>query len=247
MKSARNRNIFEVLFLLVWTSSNIRSSLSLSFLAPIRGGSSFCSFHGNSLVDPTYKHTYEDGGSKRRCCLTMRKQKASDRRTRRLQRGDISSRVDESRSPLLTQQSSPLANAAWTHKQLSVEENANAAPSTRGRGRSRKRLQYYNTISSYHNDFLALLTEEYRAEVRPFYFIVRAFSKFYCSLNANSESIYFNIYSNIYSNIYFEIFRNARLSVVWKRLWTIHSVWNLQDMPSLICFLKEEAIFLQMR
>lgn len=168
MKSGRKRNALKkFLFTLVLTvASNVRFSQTLSFLAPIRKGPSIGSFHGNCVVEHTYEHRNEDERSNGRCCLTMRKQKASDRRTRRLQRGDVSSRIDESLSPLLTQQSSPLANAAWTHKQLPVEQNAIAAPSSRGRGRSRKRLQYYNTVSSYHNDFLTLLTEEYRAEER---------------------------------------------------------------------------------
>ena len=36
----------------------------------------------------------------------------------------------------------------------------------RGRGRSRKRSQLYSRLATYNNDFVALLTAEYRAEVR---------------------------------------------------------------------------------
>jgi hypothetical protein len=89
--------------------------------------------------------------------LTMRKQKASDRRTRRMQRGEDA--VIE--TPTIT--SSPMALAAWQHKTLT--KNTASATQTGGRGRSRKRSNLYNTLSSYHTNFLSLLTAEYRAEV----------------------------------------------------------------------------------
>jgi hypothetical protein len=90
--------------------------------------------------------------------LTMRKQKASDRRTRRMQRGEDA--VIE--PPTLTR--SPMSLAAWQHKTLT--KNAEPAPQPGGRGRSRNRSNLYNTLSSYHGNFLSLLTAEYRAEVR---------------------------------------------------------------------------------
>ena len=37
---------------------------------------------------------------------------------------------------------------------------------TGGRGRSRKRATLYNSLSSYHNKFLKMLTDEYNHEVR---------------------------------------------------------------------------------
>ena len=91
--------------------------------------------------------------------LTMRKQKASDRRTRRMQRGedvavDVSSR---------TITSSPMAAASWQHKKLAPTRPRQQ--SRAGRGRARKRSNLYNTLSSYHGHFLSLLTAEYRAEV----------------------------------------------------------------------------------
>ena len=93
--------------------------------------------------------------------LTMRKQKASDRRTRRMQRGEDVA-VDAVSSNTIT--NSPMALAGWQHKTLT----STAAPrqSRGGRGRSRKRSNLYNTLSSYHGNFLSLLTDEYRAEVR---------------------------------------------------------------------------------
>jgi regulator of nonsense transcripts 1 len=107
-------------------------------------------FLGNRLVTgqpfPTTTNT-----------LTMRKQKASDRRTRRMQKGedvavDVSSR---------TITSSPMAAASWQHKKLAPTQRQQ---SRAGRGRARKRSNLYNTLSSYHSHFLSLLTAEYRAE-----------------------------------------------------------------------------------
>lgn len=91
--------------------------------------------------------------------LTMRKQKASDRRTRRMQRGedvvtDISSK---------TMTTSPMATSSWQHKKISPTRPRQQ--NRGGRGRARKRSNLYNTLSSYHGNFLSLLTTEYRAEV----------------------------------------------------------------------------------
>lgn len=90
--------------------------------------------------------------------LTMRKQKASDRRTRRMQRGE---EVDGLSSRTMTK--SPMALAGWQHKKISTPSPER--PRRHGRGRSRKRSNLYNTLSSYHGNFLNLLTAEYRAEV----------------------------------------------------------------------------------
>ena len=111
------------------------------------------SFFLGNRITPTEHHSST-------ATLTMRKQKASDRRTRRMQRGENVA-VDIS-SKTLT--SSPMASAGWQHKKIS-----NTVTPTRqqhGRGRARKRSNLYNTLSSYHGNFLSLLTAEYRAEVR---------------------------------------------------------------------------------
>jgi hypothetical protein len=107
-------------------------------------------FHGSTVT--------ERQSSMSATLLTMRKQKASDRRTRRMQRGEDA--VIE--PPTLT--SSPMALASWQHKALT--KNTATAPPTGGRGRSRNRSNLYTTLSSYHGNFLSLLTAEYRAEVR---------------------------------------------------------------------------------
>jgi hypothetical protein len=93
--------------------------------------------------------------------LEMRKQKASDRRTRRLQRGDILTPDAFATTGSLT--SSPMSGKNWKLKQ--TNDGLQPQP-TGGRGRSRKRSALYNSLSLYHNKFLKLLTEEYKQEVR---------------------------------------------------------------------------------
>lgn len=102
--------------------------------------------------------------------ITMRKQKASNKRTRRLQRGgrdefDMTAATgsDFMSSSLKT----PTATDSWDYKTLSPK-NRNSFPSSSnegGRGRSRKRSQLYNSLSSYHSHFLNLITAEFVAEV----------------------------------------------------------------------------------
>jgi len=114
-------------------------------------------FHGNPVKT---RMTFSSAST-----LTMRKQKASDKRTRRRQRfgqDDTSS----SSGGVLTDSSytqSPM------HRQGSWKEKKYVTPSvekTAGRGRSRKRSALYQSLAFYHNKFLHLLTQEYQAEVR---------------------------------------------------------------------------------
>ena len=109
----------------------------------------------------------------------MRKQKASDRRTRRMQRGNADDIVqDIIRDNILrenTYLSNPMTKAgSWKQKSSSVIQPPPIKDTTPtptggagggGRGRSRKRSMLYNGLSSYHNKFLHLLTTEFRAEV----------------------------------------------------------------------------------
>lgn len=138
------------------------SSLSLSL-------SSFSKFHGTSIESgyqlrrPNSARTVNSSGVS---SLSMRKQKASDRRTRRLQRGGeelVQDLIRENLRNTITSNPMELAGA-WNIKQggfpSQVREKAG------GRGRSRKRATLYNSLSSYHNKFFSLLTAEYRSEVR---------------------------------------------------------------------------------
>jgi hypothetical protein len=145
---------------LLWAALTvlIPSSRSLSL-------SSFSRFHGTLLdwqrpSDVTHR-AFSSGAAS----LSMRKQKASDRRTRRLQRGGDELAQDmilENLKNTIT--SSPMESAgSWNQKTGAFP--AQHKEKTGGRGRSRKRATLYNSLSTYHNKFFALLTDEYRAEV----------------------------------------------------------------------------------
>lgn len=59
--------------------------------------------------------------------------------------------------------SSPMdVTGEWNYKKRVIQP---IREKTGGRGRSRKRATLYNSLSSYHNKFLQLLTDEYRHEV----------------------------------------------------------------------------------
>ena len=134
---------------------------------------SFSSFHGARL------HT-DDGSSNKKfqyitsktthATITMRKQKASDRRTRRMQRGGEEVVQDMIRESLtqreITITSSPMdKKGVWKQRKVGTIDASDIREKTKGRGRSRKRSILYNSLSCYHNKFLTLLTKEYRAEV----------------------------------------------------------------------------------
>jgi hypothetical protein len=97
--------------------------------------------------------------------ITMRKQKASDKRTRRMQKN---SAVDSALNTLPLRPGSspltPLSSGAWTHKTV-VKNQFVSSTKEGGRGRSRKRSIVYSNLASYHNHFLELLTKEFLAEV----------------------------------------------------------------------------------
>jgi hypothetical protein len=127
--------------------------------------SSYSKFHGTSLEGPQPPKRHERAISSRLSSLSMRKQKASDRRTRRLQRGGeelAQGLILENLRNTIT--SSPMELAgAWSQKRGGFPSQAREK--TGGRGRSRKRATLYNSLSSYHNKFFTLLTAEYDAEV----------------------------------------------------------------------------------
>ncbi|CAB9496919.1 polymerase alpha-associated DNA helicase A [Seminavis robusta] len=89
--------------------------------------------------------------------LEMRKQKASDKRTRRQQQRGNDLLLE---SGTVTQ--SPMNGKAWRQRQAT--NNIIPETKTGGRGRSRKRSALYNSLSLYHNKYLSLLTQEYRQE-----------------------------------------------------------------------------------
>lgn len=98
-----------------------------------------------------------------RSFISMRKQKASDKRTSRRQREG-----PQLLEKPITITASPMQGSAWAQKVISsIEDRANSdlsnAP-TGGRQRSRKRSNLYNRMARYHNTFLSALTLEYKAE-----------------------------------------------------------------------------------
>ena len=133
-------------------------------------------FHGRTLVTETVHRSKSASCSS---CnrigsyLVMRKQKASDRRTRRRQRGEeLDQQQVESNISVLTKPrtitSSPMAEASWNHKQPLQKcrsQPVRPASTKKGRGRSRKRSALYSLLSFYNNKFLDLLTAEYQVEV----------------------------------------------------------------------------------
>lgn len=165
-----NLNMKSVIAVVItWISCFTQNALSLrmSFSSNFAGSKLIHHDCGNSKQDQT-------------TLLVMRKQKASDKRTSRLQRGlidEISSLGASTLTsmpmypaePLVGVTKSPMANAIWNHKSVS---NRNAFPdsrptqqvSTGGRGRARKRAEVYSSLANYHSEFLAMLTAEYRAE-----------------------------------------------------------------------------------
>jgi hypothetical protein len=149
-------------------------------------------FHGASVLAPPqrWQEASSSSGPSDRTTPTMRKQKASDKRTRRRQRGDVLEdwvQAKELRASFTTTVAdSPMqAAGAWSHKRsmtpptplasrqldsaadlLMSSRQGTAAAQSGGRGRSRKRSTLYNSLAFYHNKFLNLLTQEYQAEVR---------------------------------------------------------------------------------
>lgn len=121
------------------------------------------SFLGNRLPITSETNAI---GLNHRAQLFMRKQKASDKRTRRKQRGEITE------EPVIAQQSlttSPMtAEGAWKLK--TATRSALLSKEIKGgRGRSRKRSMLYGSLSFYQNKYMNLLQAEYKAEVRTIY------------------------------------------------------------------------------
>ena len=144
----------------------LTASLSLKACNPLSIRPQSSHFLGKN-VDPILQGSSSNRSTR---IITMRKQKASNKRTRRSQRGErdnyesFSSRNDN----IISSLASPIATGSWNYKSMSSAPVKNSFPKTneRGRGRSRKRSQFYNSLSSYHSHFLRLITDEFLAEVR---------------------------------------------------------------------------------
>jgi hypothetical protein len=130
------------------------------------------SFTGHALNVPSSIVCENDQNA-----LVMRKQKASDKRTRRRQRGLLVSEEVVSGGGVATTTATKNATRITSPMQVqgdwdlkttlssSSTKLSNPISSTSGRGRSRKRSLLYTALASYHDKFLQLLQDEYQAEV----------------------------------------------------------------------------------
>lgn len=170
MKSSASAS-FKLLLLamiIIASSLSIPSTLALS--------SSFLGSHIRSLQSYTTQRGTPSS------VITMRKQKASDKRTARMQRGQIDTTESSFTPPSLSTattttqilSSSPMSNSKWKDKKIELlaasgqnmnSVTAGVAASGGGRGRARKRLKLYNSLASYHSTFLELISAEYQMEV----------------------------------------------------------------------------------
>uniref|UniRef100_A0A7S2KQ23 AAA+ ATPase domain-containing protein n=1 Tax=Skeletonema marinoi TaxID=267567 RepID=A0A7S2KQ23_9STRA len=129
------------------------------------------SFHGSRIIHPMTQSSrpLTSGASS----LVMRKQKASDKRTARLQRGQLDNdsftppplSISSSTTQILS--STPMSKTQWKHKKIELRsrgEKVDNSMMSGGRGRARKRLKLYNSLASYHSTFSNLISEEYQVE-----------------------------------------------------------------------------------
>jgi hypothetical protein len=114
-------------------------------------------FTGNKVHHDTTVHSTS---------ITMRKQKASDKRTSRMQKNhDTESFTDTIALRTGTSPLTPMSTGQWKHKTVVVMNQLESTGRLGGRGRSRKRSAVYSNLASYHGQFLELLTKEFLAEV----------------------------------------------------------------------------------
>lgn len=154
----RKRNqsqILHMMFLIV--ALFIRSACALT-----------SSFHGLSIHTPVQQHSRPRHLSANQ--LVMRKQKASDKHTARMQRGQTTL------EPISTTQvlsSASFTKNQWKHKKIELRANGVDTNKNKigGRGRARKRLRLYNSLEGYHSKFLGWISEEYRMEVSLFHIV----------------------------------------------------------------------------
>jgi hypothetical protein len=132
-------------------------------------------FHGISIQSTHQKKTHHRLNPNE---ITMRKQKASDKHTARMQRGlTIETDYAQSTAAAATQilSSTTFTKNTWKEKRVElraigintkgIKHTDLAAKVKGGRNRSRKRMKLYNSLAGYHSTFLELISDEYRVEV----------------------------------------------------------------------------------
>ena len=127
------------------------------------------SFHGSRIISPMPTMHNSRLSTTGVSSLVMRKQKASDKRTARLQRGQLDS--DTFTPPPLSSSttilsSTPMSKSQWKQKKIELRSRGDKVGNSMsgGRGRARKRLKLYNSLASYHSTFSSLISEEYQVE-----------------------------------------------------------------------------------
>ena len=128
------------------------------------------SFHGSGIIHPMaqIRRPSPTGASS----LVMRKQKASDKRTARLQRGQLDKdsftppplSISSSTTQILS--STPMSKTQWKHKKVELRSRGEIVENSMsgGRNRAKKRLKLYSSLASYHSTFSNLISEEYQVE-----------------------------------------------------------------------------------
>ena len=121
-------------------------------------------FHGSHIYNANPTYTTSTQYTPRRISngnqLVMRKQKASNKRTARRQRGNIDEATTTFTPPSLSTSSSttqilnssPMTKSQWKHKKIEMRAAGNSAATTQsgGRGRARKRLRKSALVLFYH-------------------------------------------------------------------------------------------------
>lgn len=151
------------------------TTLSLLLVSHASGLTLHSGFTGKTLSSNLkVAHKYDHHHLSDDTLLTMRKQKASDKRTTRRQRNQeaeslsFTSTMTSTISPV-----TPMELGAWNHKTIrNTFPTKSDTTVIKSRGRSRKREALYNSLASYNNHFLELLTAEFLTEVRYTFFKV---------------------------------------------------------------------------
>jgi hypothetical protein len=124
-------------------------------------------FHGRVVES---SQTWKPTAASIKSVITMRKQKASDRKGRRRQLGQDLETFTSVAPATIT--ASPMEGSTWKSKTFAEKtitdpliSSVSPEQASRGRQRSRKRSTLYNSMSFYHNSFVDQLTFEYKVEV----------------------------------------------------------------------------------
>jgi hypothetical protein len=176
-------------------------------------------FLGSAVLDRMPGRSFTDS------VICMRKQKASDRRTSRRQRGEVA--LEEAPvAARTTRTASPMQSAVWKAKAGVSSLTARAPEKLQrmggsdggGRGRSRKRTTFYQILEHYHRSFLDPLTSEYQAEASS--------TSIVCIGHHPLLGICKCLVANLRRPLLLLAFRNKRFSVESRQVWRTRLDWK---------------------